>query len=303
MPKKPEDIFNECLEAILAGKTVEECLRTYPDEARELRPLLETSAAIARSISSIEPGPVLKTSVMLRLDEAIRHRYEREQKRRPSLYGWQPKWATAVAAVLVILIVGGASIAASTRSQPDDLLYPVKLAAEQARLALTFSEPAKTDLRLQLAETRVNEIAYLAGKGDIAAIESVVRKLESNLGVAAEPLAVTTVNRPPDAPALTPAPAPEPRTAIQAPSPTTAPPTAPKPIAEAAPPTSSNADRPGKADDDDKARMLLSLSQAKSLAVLEEALKSATDPARPAIEQAILRIKRAYDKAINKASR
>ncbi len=301
MPRKLEDIFNECLEAILAGKTVEECLRAYPDEAGELRPLLETSAAIARSISSIEPGPALKTSVMLRLDEALKERYEREQKRRPLFYGWQPKWATAVAAVLVILIIGGASTAASARSQPDDLLYPVKLAAEQARLALTFSEPAKTDLRLQMAETRVNELAYLAGKGDTAAIESVVRKLESNLGVAAEPLAMTAVSGPLGTPA--PTPAPEPRAATPAPSPTPAPPTTPKPMGEAAPPTSSAADRPGKADDDDKARTPLSQSKAKSLAVLEEALKSAPDPARPAIEQAILRIKRAYDKAINKANR
>lgn len=297
MPRKIEDIFNECLEAILDGRTVEECLREHPDEAEELRPLLETSAAMTRGIASIEPGPALKTSVMLRLDEALQERYKREQKRRPLFHGGQPKWATAVAVVLVILIIGGVSTTASARSQPDDLLYPVKLAAEQARLALTFSEPARTDLRLQMAETRVNELAYLAGKGDIAAINSVVQALESNLGVATDVSAMTAASGLLSAP--TPASAPAPRITIPAPTPSPS----PVPVTEAVPSVPPTADKPGKAADTDKAKATLSQSQSKSLAILEEALKSAPDQAKPAIEQATLRIKRAYEQAINKATK
>jgi len=291
MPRKIEDIFNECLEALLAGKTVEECLGEHPDEAEELRPLLEMSAAMGRGIAGIEPGTALKTSVMLRLDEALQERFRRQQKRRPLFHGWQPKWATAVAAVLVILIVGGASTTASARSQPDDLLYSVKLAVEQARLALTFSESAKADLRLQMAETRVNEVAYLAGKGNLAAINDVVKTLESNLGVTPEASAMTATGGLLSAPVPAPVPAPAPRVTAPAPSP------APTPAAESAPQTPPPADKTGKAAGNDKTKTSLAESQSKSLAVLEEVLKTAPDPAKPAIEQAIQRIKRAYEQA------
>ncbi|MEW6142997.1 MAG: DUF5667 domain-containing protein [Chloroflexota bacterium] len=296
MPRKPEDIFNECLDAILAGRTVEECLREHPDEAEELRPLLEMSAAMTRGIASIEPGPALKTSVMLRLDEALQERHKREQKR-PFFYGWQPKFATAVAGVFVLLVVGIVSFNASARSQPDDLLYPLKLTTEQARLALTLSEPARTDLRLQLAETRVNELAYLAGKGDTAAIDGVVRTLESNLGVTPDQSVMTAAG------GLLSAPAPAPRKPASEPSSVPAPAPAPMPMAEAAPPASSTTDTPGTAAKTETVNTPLAQSQSKSLAVLEEALKSAPDSAKPAIQQAILRVKRAYEQAISKAAK
>lgn len=280
MPQRIEEIFNECLDAILAGNTVEECLRQHPDEAEELRPLLEISASMTRTLASLDPGPALKTSVMLRLDKAIQERHKREQ-RRPFFYAWQPKLATVVAGVCALLFAGVVSINTSARSQPDDILYPLKLTTEQFRLSLTFSEPAKTELRLQLAETRVNELAYLAGKGDTAAIDSIVRRLESNLGITPEETAKTMASDLPGAPVVNQAPAP--RLTAPAPSPTTA-------------------TTPDITTGKETIKTPLAVSQGKSLAILEEALKTAPESARPAIQQAILRIKRAYEQAASKAA-
>jgi hypothetical protein len=299
MPRKLEDIYNECLDLILSGKSVEDCLHAFPEQAAELRPLLEMSASINSQVDLIKPNPVLKASIMLRLDEALLEKQRRLSHRRSFIFGFQPRWATAAAAILVVMVVGGVSVARSGASQPDDILYPLKLTAEQARLALTFSDATRNDLRLQMAENRINEIAYLAGKGDTAAIDGLVQNLENNLDVALSPAPVvapspvTTTAPRTMAPAPAPAPAP-----LQATSP------APVPASDVSPAASVPADAPAKTSVSGTSSVTsLSRSEARSLAVLEEAFKTAPESAKPEIKKAIERIKRAYEKAASKPAK
>jgi hypothetical protein len=50
-----DDILNLCLDRILKGETVEGCLQSYPEMAKELEPLLRTAVA-AKVASEVQPG-------------------------------------------------------------------------------------------------------------------------------------------------------------------------------------------------------------------------------------------------------
>ncbi len=68
--------------------------------------------------------------------------------------------ALAAAAILVLVLAGATSAAAS--SLPGDALYAVKRASEDVQVALTFDEVARMRLLSQLADRRVEELAEIA---------------------------------------------------------------------------------------------------------------------------------------------
>jgi len=70
--------------------------------------------------------------------------------------------AFAVAALLVLVLAGATSAAAS--SLPGDPLYAVKRASEDVRLALTFDDVARTQLLSELTDRRLEELAEIAKK-------------------------------------------------------------------------------------------------------------------------------------------
>ena len=124
--KEFNNILNECLERLLKGETVEQCLKSYPEQTAELKPLLETALAAKRA-SAIKPRADFKARARYQLRSALS-----ETAPRPSL-GWFPRWATVTAIVLVLLLVGSGTVIAAGNSMPDSPLYPVKLATEEAQ--------------------------------------------------------------------------------------------------------------------------------------------------------------------------
>jgi len=176
--RKFDNILNECLERLLVkGETIEQCLRSYPEQAGELEPLLQTALA-TKQASAIQPRPEFRAKARYQFRLALQ---EIEQKRRLPFFGWQPRWATVVAIVLVLLLAGGSTVAAAGNSMPDEPLYQVKLATEQVQLALTPSALGKAELYAKLADKRVAEIVYAANKGKPEQVERVTQRLNSYL--------------------------------------------------------------------------------------------------------------------------
>ena len=68
--------------------------------------------------------------------------------------------ALGVAAVMVLVVAGATSAAAS--SLPGDPLYAVKRAGEDVQVALTFDDVARTQLLSQLTDRRLAELAEIA---------------------------------------------------------------------------------------------------------------------------------------------
>jgi len=176
--KEFNNILDECLERIvLDGETLEQCLRLYPEQAAELKPLLETVLSV-KEASAIQPRPEFKARARYRFRSALG---EKAAPKHRSFFGWLPRWATALAIVLVVLMAGGGTVAAASNSMPDSILYPVKLATENVQLALTTSELGKARLCANFADRRVAEIIYMADRGDAHQVELITERLDDRL--------------------------------------------------------------------------------------------------------------------------
>jgi hypothetical protein len=178
--KEFNNILDECLERLLVkGESIEQCLASYPEQATELGPLLQTSLA-AKKASAIKPRPEFREKARYQFHAALR---EMEQKRRRPFFSWswQPRWAATIAIVLVLVLGGGSTVAAAGNSMPDSPLYQVKLATETVRVALTPSTLGKAELHANLADKRVAEIIYMADKGKPEQVKQTTQRLNTHL--------------------------------------------------------------------------------------------------------------------------
>jgi len=266
------NILDECLERILnKGETVEQCLAGYPEQAAELEPLLQTALTV-KKVSAIQPRPEFTAKARYQFRSALQ---TVKPKRKFSFFGWQSRWATAVAVVLILLLAGSGTVFAADNSMPDSPLYPVKLAVEQVRVRLTPSDIGRAELYTKLADRRVAEIAHMASKGKPERVEWLTQRLDTLLVRVA---VLATVGRAEDvvlAPAPTPAPAPVPG--------------AEREPAGRVPPQAAR-----------RARLRMSLIRyaTDNPAMLRAVLERAPESARPALLQAIEVSLRGYQQAL-----
>ncbi len=76
-----------------------------------------------------------------------------------------PYIVRGVALGAVLLTLGMGAVVSSAETLPDDLLYPVKIATEQVRLALADAPGDRAGVELSIAEHRLAEAERLAGSG------------------------------------------------------------------------------------------------------------------------------------------
>jgi len=296
--KEFNNILNECLERLLVkGESLEQCLQSYPEQAAELKPLLETALA-AREASAIQPRPDFRARARYQFQSALK---EMAAGKSRTSWGWFPRWATVLAIVLVLVLGGGGTVFAADGSMPDSPLYSVKLATEQVRLTLTPSQMGKARLCAELADRRVTEIAYMANKGDVQQVELITERLDEKLDL----LVVLIEGRGGvSLPGILPA-APPPEEAAAPPAPTTTPPP-PTEEAQPAPPVAITG--PGKgwggrdADDQNsnqaQLRNTLASDAASNRAVLRAALDEMPESVKPALRRALAVSEDGYEEAL-----
>ena len=182
MASRFEDILSDCTERLLQGESVEQCLQRYPEQARELEPLLRVAAAARRTSSAVEPRPEFKARTRYEIQSRLRPTEPKADARKSSMMGWMPRWAVAaVSLVFVILLAGTTTVAASTDALPGDTLYSVKTTAEAVQLKLTLSEEGKARLQARFAERRAREMARLAESGRTERLRSAATRFGEHL--------------------------------------------------------------------------------------------------------------------------
>ncbi len=172
-----ENILDECLERLIKGETVAQCLESYPEQALELEPLLRTAQA-TREAAAITPRADFKARARYEFRSALHA--EMNQKTRPR-FSLRRGWVMALMVIGILLVSGGGVALAAGNSMPDSPLYPMKLATEQVQLALTPSALGKAQLCADLADRRVAEIVYLADTGDAQQVEAATQRLDERL--------------------------------------------------------------------------------------------------------------------------
>jgi len=182
MAERFENMLDQCLERLRQGESLEQCLARYPEQAAELAPLLRVAMASQKASSAVKPRPECKARARSEIRSQLRGRERKPEPKKAGFAGWMPRWAVAVASVILIFLVAGTgTVAASTSSMPDDTLYPVKLATEQVRLGLSRGDIKKARVNVGLADRRVKEIVYLANKGDSQRLDKTLLRLEGHL--------------------------------------------------------------------------------------------------------------------------
>lgn len=320
MNRELENILQTCLERVLnRGEDLERCLEDYPEHAAEIKPLVETALATRRALD-IKPSAEFRSRARYQFQQALA---QSSSRKKPSLLGWLPRWAPVPMLILGLLVAGAGTVAAAGYSMPDSPLYPVKIASEQVQLELTPSGMGKAELQMSLADRRVNEIVYLANKGDTRSIEAVAENLNDRL----ENLAglLSAAGETGKSGALAPAAAPEPNMmAVPEPTPSPAPQTSARAPAAAAVPTLTPAPTPpprmGVAEngggkdaaveavpgepaklDPEKMRLKAAILRyaANHPAVLQSILENAPESSRPALRHAITVMLKAYVNTLN----
>lgn len=153
--------LNDCLAQIETGASLDEALAAYGALAEELRPLVETALAnrsYARNLNPPAAAVSLSRAKFLNAAQAAAGK-----KTASWLSGilFSRLAFAAVAFLLVILIGGFSTVAASAQALPGDWLYPVKIASEQTRLFLTADPLARLNLEQVFDNRRAEEILAL----------------------------------------------------------------------------------------------------------------------------------------------
>jgi hypothetical protein len=159
---KFETILNECLEKLLTGtESVEQCLQRYPNEAKELEPLLRTAMSVNKAVD-IKPSPELKARVRYKLQLKMA---DVGKPKRVSWLSVQPRWAMSLIAVMLVFVLGGSAVLAGDSSMPGSPLYPVKILTENLSLKFAGSDVEKAELSLTFADRRVEEMNQMMESG------------------------------------------------------------------------------------------------------------------------------------------
>lgn len=161
-----EDAFNDCYERLMSGESLESCLSSYPVYAAELDFMLRTSYDIKRRAYPIQPRPEFKYWARVRMQNVQQYGVQKETAGKPASFNLRRNLAISLAALLVFTIASSGTVAASSDAMPDEPLYGVKLAVEQAQVTLASSEVDKAEAYARLTEKRAQEIAVMAAKGN-----------------------------------------------------------------------------------------------------------------------------------------
>lgn len=323
MARRIEEIFDECLERVNQGESIESCLQSYPEVSDQLKAMLTTSANIKWRGSLVTPRPEFKAKARTQFVRVLTeqnlnahyHAMKRKYGKHSSIFRLHRLLAPALTVLLVIILIGSAgtvTAAAATGAMPDEALYPAKLATEQIRLALSFTDTDKAILNAQISETRSKEIQVMANQGNteqvILAAERMFINLEntqlavSRIVQAQSNLLSFTPTTPEPAPAqpdettpdlastpeMTPEPSPTPQDET---IPDMAATTEPKPQATEESPRSTadqeSTQKTAKPSKTAKLKKSLESAMDDNLNQLELALKDAPEEAKPYIQRAI----------------
>ncbi len=160
-----EEAFNECLELLRAGQSVEGYLRMHPELAAELAPLLELAGWVRRQRAVPSRAPEVAALSRQRFMAAAQNLAVGRRPARGFFDALAMWWAGfmaglagprrpayVLATLLIVIILLGLSatqiITASAEALPGDPLYQVKLVAEQVQLTLARNPATRAEIEI-----------------------------------------------------------------------------------------------------------------------------------------------------------
>lgn len=292
-----EEAFNDCFERMLSGESLESCISRYPEYAIDLDSMLKTSYDVKRKAYPIQPRPEFKYWARVRMQGVQDYAMRSPVVSKPVSFNLRRNLAITMAAMLVFVIVSSGTVAASSDAMPDEPLYGVKLAVEQARVTFAPSDEVKAEIYANMVEKRAQEISVMAIKGkndkviattaimkyQLQQVEQNLLKFETEPTIAATSNAGSSVKR---APSGTGNPLVQPSAGNLPPVPPT--------VSDNDTDDNTEGQKQGvtilsaqRAANIKKTRETVNASTAKSLTILQNALDKVPDSVKPSINNVI----------------
>ena len=149
------DAFDECLNRMRRGVSLEECLQKYPQHETRLRFLLLTSTVLEQQLAS-SPDNIQSAQ------DRVRWRVWRSTWQE-SGHGSRGRQLVRVVAILSIILFMGTLAYATNQSLPGEMLYPLKYQVNDFRVGLGQESDVNTQ--------RLREINRILENGTVAEVE------------------------------------------------------------------------------------------------------------------------------------
>jgi Domain of unknown function (DUF5667) len=164
-----DTILDRCLADVAAGReTIDSCLRHYPAQASRLAALLKLAGQVQTAPPAslpVDKRRALEARLMKRASELRARPVSRANTPRRPL--WRRGIVLALTSLAAFILLLSSAVSASASSAPGDVLYPVKRASEQVRLALS-PDGWQAELHLEFARQRLQELDVLRERGKVS---------------------------------------------------------------------------------------------------------------------------------------
>ena len=172
-----DQLLERCLQESLRTGDVEAALQLCPQHADQLRPLLEMARMAHTYYADVPEAPGGLTTGRERFMSIAAQPRATKVSKTPNdgittgqVGRIKLSFAMRLVAILLTVSIGvtalGCGVAwTASDSLPGDMLYPVKMTTEDARLALASTPEERLGLTLQFVEERVEEIRALVNAG------------------------------------------------------------------------------------------------------------------------------------------
>lgn len=153
MAEEFEHILDECIDCLLRGESLGQCLQRYPEQAAQLEPLLRVALATQKA-SSVEPRSEFKAQARQQLSSVL---YRQKPKAQPSriplldlaksrirggIEGLRsrPVWQKALASSLAVALIVGLCLAIPLLLRQSPVALAEELAVEDPGVQVLLAE-------------------------------------------------------------------------------------------------------------------------------------------------------------------
>ena len=195
MSQEFSEALNDCLDRLVKGEDIHECLRRYPQQAGELEPLLHVALATINAAEEVKPDPQARARNFLRFSQAVQQRSTRPERWWSRLpIRWLPvarPVAVGLASIVIFVMGAGVATAASSESVPGEPLYWVKTTKENVEGRLPRSDDGRANFEAGLAQARGKELNILIERGQFTRADIIRRRMNDHLSRSARYAGVT----------------------------------------------------------------------------------------------------------------
>lgn len=164
------DILEVCLQDVENGVDLETVLARYPEQAVELRPILQASLD-AKKMAVSEPSADVVRRNRAKL---LQHAAQLRETQPTPAKRWFPAFqrlAVALGMLLLFFVSGTSLVRAASSALPGDSLYSVKRSWEDVTLFFAFNAEEHKSLEIEFENERLKEINSLFTSGRSAKVD------------------------------------------------------------------------------------------------------------------------------------